>query len=66
VSIASQDFRDGAALGARILAERIIAAEAIIGHLQPNHIRHAATLIASEYGGEPISDARARETARVG
>lgn len=63
---ASQDFRDGAALGARILAERMIAAEVMIGRLTSAHIREAAEIIRAEYGGEQVSDARAREAARVG
>lgn len=62
---ASQDFRDGAGLGARVLAERLIAVRYMVGTLEDVHIREAAELIRHEYGGEYIEDARAREAARV-
>jgi hypothetical protein len=61
---ASQDFRDGAGLGARIVAERIIAANFMGILLTHEQLRAMAEEVRSTYGGGFIEDARAREAAR--
>jgi len=62
---ASQDYRDGAAAGARIAAERIIAAIFMGIVLTPEQIRAIADNVRAEYGGAPLGDGEAREKARV-
>lgn len=50
-SIASQDFRDGAALGAREMADRLTRMQSWGVVLTPRIVWAAAESIQSEYGG---------------
>ena len=62
---ATQDYRDGVSAGARIAVERMIAAIMMGIVLSPEQMRQIADNVRSEYGGKPLSDAEAREQARV-
>lgn len=54
MSIASQDFRDGAATGAHEAIERVILAMSYGISMDPTVLRSIAATLRSEYGGVVI------------
>jgi hypothetical protein len=63
--IASQDYRDGAAAGAQILAQRVISVQLMGIVLTDLQIRAMAEEIAGTFGGARLTDGEVREQARV-